>query len=153
MVQILKIVSLFAAAVSATQVTWDRAYGPGSSTLVRNTACSDGSNGLATKLGLGLDSNLEASLRPHLKAGVQYGGASEIISWNHPSCGKCFRAKYKTTGHQVIFVGLDVAPAGANVGVDAFNAISPTGNTDPGRLEVVIYPAAWTDCFNSPPKN
>ncbi|KAK6359638.1 hypothetical protein TWF696_000782 [Orbilia brochopaga] len=147
MVQLLKFVSLLAATVSATQITWDPAYSRNTAITFGQIACSDGANGLATKYKLPIGTPLYQGLAPHLKDNVYFGGASEITGWNHPSCGKCFRLKYRSTGKQILFVGLDVAPAGANLGPDAFSGVSPTGNTDPGRLEVIVYEQKHEDCF------
>ncbi|KAJ6260451.1 hypothetical protein Dda_4677 [Drechslerella dactyloides] len=146
MVRILNYVSLLAAAVSATSVSWDPVYDNAGQSLA-TVACSDGANGLLTKFP---DVKTLGDLKGKLKPNVYPAGVSEITGWNNPSCGKCFRLKYKSRvggDKQIFLVAVDTAPLGANVPPTGFNNISPTGNTAPGRLEVVVYPAGPSDCF------
>jgi len=86
-------------------------YNAGDST--NTVACSDGANGVQTKLG-------HYTLAPMFPYVTAYSGAT----WNSPNCGRCVRATNRATGRSVYLTVIDQCgpPPG---GYDAHFDIAP----------------------------
>ena len=112
----------------ADSLSYDENYDNKSGSL-DTTACSDGSNGLASSYPTFGD----------LPKYPYIGGAAAIKGWNSPNCGTCWKLTYtneKKKSKSINVLAVDVADDGFNISLEAMNALTNNLATELGRIDV-----------------
>ncbi|KAJ5780123.1 Cerato-platanin [Penicillium paradoxum] len=115
------------AAGQTVSVSWDAAYDVGTSSLATVT-CSDGPYGLLPR---GFTDFASLPIFPNI------GGAPTIADGNSPNCGKCYELHYSfgNTDKTINVIGIDSAPSGFNIGLQAMNALTNGQAERLGRID------------------
>jgi hypothetical protein len=134
--------SLFVLSLStftlADSLSYDENYDNKSGSL-DTTACSDGSNGLASSYPTFGD----------LPKFPYIGGAAAIKAWNSPNCGTCWKLTYtndKKKSKSINVLAVDVADDGFNISLEAMNALTNNLATELGRIDVKSEQVAASKC-------
>ncbi|KAL0580385.1 hypothetical protein V5O48_001630 [Marasmius crinis-equi] len=122
-------------AISAVQLQYDAAY-DNSGQSMNTVACSDGSNGLASRY------STFGSVPSRVAAADVIGG------WNSPNCGACFRLSYTSGGttRSINVVAVDVAGSGFNVGKNAMDELTNGQAVALGKIDVQSERLSSSDC-------
>ncbi|KAF3909542.1 Cerato-platanin [Arthrobotrys entomopaga] len=142
MVNFFAFATLLAATVSASSLKWDIHYSFSQDLALTSFACSDGSNGLITTTGAQTVGELKTKLKP----GVYIAATPQIVSWNSPNCGKCYRVRNPRTNKSILVVGIDVSRPAAVTGQEGFLAVSQSG-LGQGTLNVYFSEVPASNCF------
>lgn len=119
----LALLTLFAS-TQAIQVTYDPGYDVGSRSL-DVIACSNGANGLETRFGWTVQSQIPTF--------ANIGGASTIAGWNSPNCGTCYSLTYQ--GVTVKILAIDAAANGFNIAESAMNTLTNGRAVELGNID------------------
>ena len=126
--------ALFAAASSATQISYDDTY-DSKTTSLDVVACSDGANGLETK---GFTTFGSLPSFPFI------GGASAVGGWNSAQCGSCWSITYNGTTIHVL--AIDHADTGFNIAQEAMDKLTNGHAVEFGVVDATTAPASPSDC-------
>ncbi|KAI5778007.1 immunomodulatory protein [Geopyxis carbonaria] len=131
------LVSLLTLTPTALAVT--ASYDPAYDVTTASTstlACSDGSNGLASKY-----PTLGSFPRfPYIAAAAAVGG------WNAASCGACFKLWYAGSQKSIYVTAVDHADAGFVLSKGAMDALTGNKAAEVGRIEVASREVSKTNC-------
>lgn len=127
-------IALFAAASSATQVSYDETY-DSSSTSLDIVSCSDGTNGLETK---GFTTFGSLPKFPFI------GGAQAVAGWNSPNCGTCWSLTYNGTTINVL--AIDHAASGFNIAKAALDKLTNGHGVEFGVVQATATQVASSAC-------
>lgn len=122
----------------ADSLSYDEQYDSSSGSL-STTACSDGSNGLASKY----------PTFGNLPKYPYIGGASAIASWNSPSCGSCWKLTYtddKGASKSINILAVDHTDDGFNISLEAMNDLTNGLASQLGRIDVASEQVDASTC-------
>jgi hypothetical protein len=116
------------ALAASASLSYDQTYDNSAGSL-STTACSDGSNGLASSYPTFGD----------LPKFPYIGGAQAIAGWNSAYCGTCWQLTYtddKGESTSINVLAVDVAKDGFNIALAAMNALTNNLATQLGRITI-----------------
>ncbi|KAK4504028.1 hypothetical protein PRZ48_004943 [Zasmidium cellare] len=134
--------TLFAAAASATTVSWDAGYDDGSRSMTA-VSCSDGANGLITKYGYQTQGAI-----PNFPL---VGGSSDIAGWNSAQCGQCYSVAYN--GKTINILAIDHASDGLNLSKGAMNQLTNNQADALGRVDATVTKVDVSQCGLTPKRS
>ncbi|EJD54753.1 immunomodulatory protein [Auricularia subglabra TFB-10046 SS5] len=137
----MRVLSVLATALSASgiafattgAVSYDEAY-DNAKLSTRSIACSDGSNGLATKGYKAIGA---------LPSFPNVGGIPAIAGWNSPKCGTCWRLTYGT--RNITFTAIDKAQT-INVSRAALDKLTGNQAAMLGHVQAVYQQVSSKYC-------
>ncbi|CZT15313.1 related to allergen Asp f 15 precursor [Ramularia collo-cygni] len=132
---------LFAAAASATSVSYDLGYDEGGRAMTA-VACSDGPNGMITK---------GYSTQGSIPGFPNIGASSDIPGWNSDQCGQCFSLSYNG-GAPLYAVAIDHAANGWVLSKAAMNKLTNNQADFLGRVEATVSKVGVDKCGLTPSK-
>ncbi|KAF2718687.1 Cerato-platanin [Polychaeton citri CBS 116435] len=132
---LLTILGLAAASVSATTVSYDTGYDNASRSMTA-VSCSDGANGLITRYGWQTQGQIPGF--PNI------AGTSDVAGWNSAQCGQCYSVTYK--GKTIYVVGIDHATAGINMSKAAMNKLTNNQAVQLGRVDATVTKVGVSKC-------
>ncbi|KAF5866962.1 hypothetical protein ETB97_006806 [Aspergillus alliaceus] len=127
-----------ATTAATISVSYDQKYDVAGSSLT-TVACSDGVYGLISR---GYSTFGSLPNFPNI------GGAPTIPGWNSPNCGKCYQLHYKAgnVDKSIYVLGIDAAPGGFNIGLQAMNTLTNGLAEQLGRVNVEYTEVAGSNC-------
>jgi len=123
---------------ASASLSYDKIYDNKSGSL-STTACSDGSNGLASSY----------PTFGNLPSFPYIGGVQAIAGWNSPYCGSCWSVTYtsdKGVSKSINVLAVDVGKDGFNVALEAMNALTGGLATQLGRITVASQQVNASAC-------
>ncbi|EME46067.1 hypothetical protein DOTSEDRAFT_70155 [Dothistroma septosporum NZE10] len=129
------IISILAAAASATTVSYDEGYDQAGRSLTA-VSCSDGDNGLITKYGY--------QTQGAIPGFPSIGGSSDIAGWDSPQCGKCYQVTYN--GVSINFVAIDHVAEGVNLSKEAMDNLTGGQAVAKGRVDATVTQVDVSQC-------
>lgn len=124
---------LFATSAFAVRAGYDTTYDDAGA-FMNNVACSDGSNGLASRF----PTFGSVPTFPNI------GGASAIGGWNSPQCGTCWQLTYE--GRSIFVTAIDHADDGFNLSQQALNTLTNGRAVEVGVVDVTATQVDRSAC-------
>lgn len=126
---------LVAPLATAVTVSYDETYDNAGGSLT-TVACSDGPNGLITRLKVQTFGKL-----PNFP---NIGGASAVGGWNSAQCGTCWELSYN--GRKINVLAVDHTDAGFNIALKAMNTLTNGQAVQLGRIDATVRQVSSSVC-------
>lgn len=126
---------LLAGSAFAIRASYDTTYDNSGSSM-NIVACSDGSNGLASRF-------------PTFGSVPTYpniGGAAVIAGWNDADCGSCWSLTYGGTGRTILVTAIDHTDDGFNLSLEALNTLTGGRAIEFGAVDVTATQVDRSRC-------